>query len=127
MVDERRKYKRVLGRLRITYKIEADSIEGSAYSIDVSAGGFCIGMDQRIKNDTLVELLVYLPDNEKSFTCTARVSWQKMHGIKDKDEKLFYETGLRFENLDLKNRLRLIYYVHGKTKKMNKYDEKDKP
>jgi len=26
-------------------------------------------------------------------------------------------TGLRFENLELKNRLRLIYYVHGKSKK----------
>ena len=124
MVDERRKYKRVPGRLRITYKIVEEAIEGSAYSIDVSAGGFCIGMDQRIKNDTLIELLVYLPDNEKSFTCTARVSWQKMHGIKDKDEKIFYETGLRFEQLDLKNRLRLIYYVHGKTRKINTRYEK---
>lgn len=118
-MEERRKYRRVSGRLRIIYKIKDEMIEGSAYSIDVSAGGFCVGLDRQINADELIELLVYLPDNEKPFTCSGRVAWQKVQPNKDKDGSLLYETGLRFENLELKNRLRLIYYVHGKSRKTN--------
>ena len=123
-MEERRKYKRVFGRLRIIYKIKEEMIEGSAYSVDVSAGGFCVGFDRRLSDDTVIDLLVYLPDNEKPFTCRGRVAWQKTHPGKDKDGKLIYETGMRFENLELKNRLRLIYYVHGKAKKTDPNEKK---
>jgi len=39
-MNERRKYKRVAGRLRVIYKVEEEIAEASAYSIDISAGGF---------------------------------------------------------------------------------------
>ncbi|MFA5099783.1 MAG: PilZ domain-containing protein [Candidatus Omnitrophota bacterium] len=126
MLDERRKYKRVSGRLRIIYKIAGDAVEGSAYSVDVSAGGFCLGLDRHIKADTELELLVYLPDNEKPFSCSGKVTWQKTQGIKGKNGKFYYDTGLRFDSLDLKNRLRLIYYVHTKLKTTGN-EEKNKP
>ncbi len=115
-MEERRKYKRVSGRIRIIYKIAGDQAEGSVYSVDVSAGGFCLGLDKFQKTDTILELLVYLPDKEKPFVCLGKVTWQKSSGAKGKDGKVYYDTGVKFENLDLKNRLRLIYYVHGKLK-----------
>lgn len=121
-MEERRKYKRVSGRLRIIYKIKEGSIEGSAYSIDVSAGGFCVGLEHRMENDAVLDLLVYLPDNEKPFNCRGKVTWQSSKAQKDKEGRIFFETGLRFENLELKNRLRLIYYVHGKSKERNNRD-----
>jgi c-di-GMP-binding flagellar brake protein YcgR len=111
---ERRKYKRVSGRLRIVYKAVGEQAEGSVYSMDVSAGGFCLGLDRILEDETVLELLVYIPDKQKPFFCLGKVAWQKAAGVKGKDGKLYYETGMRFENLDLKNRLRLIYYVHGK-------------
>jgi c-di-GMP-binding flagellar brake protein YcgR len=124
---ERRKYKRVQGRLRIIYKIVGDTVEGSAYSVDISAGGFCLGVDRLMRSETSLELLVYLPDNEKPFSCTAKVTWQKTKGIKAKDGKFYYDTGLRFETLDLKNRLRLIYYVHQKLRVSRSNEEKKNP
>jgi hypothetical protein len=128
MVEERRKYKRVSGRLRIIYKIPGDTVEeGSAYSIDVSAGGFCLGLDRLVKVDISLDLLVYLPDNEKPFSCGGKVTWQKTRGIKGSDGKFYYDTGIRFETLDLKNRLRLIYYVHNKSKTPGAHEEKTKP
>jgi hypothetical protein len=125
MIEDRRKYKRVTERLRIIYKIDGEQIEGSSYSVDVSAGGFCIGLDRVIKEDTVLELLVYLPDNEKAFACKGRVSWQKTPAVKAKDGNSYFDTGISFESLDLKNRLRLIYYVHEKLKK-NRIDEEKK-
>ncbi len=116
-LNERRKYRRVPGKLRITYKLVGETDETSVYSIDVSAGGFCIGLNRMIKNDTVLELTIYLPDKEKSFYCMGRVAWQKPRPIKGDDGAYYYETGLQFADLDLKNRLRLIYYVHGKMKK----------
>ena len=124
-MEERRKYKRVSGRLRVVYKMDQEPVESSAYSVDISAGGFCLCLHRRVKKDTLLELLVYLPDNEKPFKCMGRVSWQDNDGTKDADGRMLYNTGLCFENLELKNRLRLIYYVHGKSKKINGHDRKD--
>jgi Tfp pilus assembly protein PilZ len=121
---ERRKYKRVSGRLRIVYKAVGDQAEGSVYSMDVSAGGFCIGLDRIFASETVLELLVYMPDKDKPFLCLGKVAWQKPSGVKGKDGRLYYETGMRFENLDLKNRLRLIYYVHGKTAPNSSNEEK---
>jgi len=117
MTDERRKYRRVSGRVRIIYKIAGEAEERSVYSVDVSAGGFCLGLDSVQKQDTILELLVYLPDKDKPFLCMGKVTWQKSHGTKGSDGKVYFDTGVKFENLDLKNRLRLIYYVHGKMKK----------
>jgi c-di-GMP-binding flagellar brake protein YcgR len=116
-LNERRKYKRVVGRLKITYKMVGETQETSVYSIDVSAGGFCIGLNKIVKNDTVLELIIHLPDKEKSFYCLGRVVWQKLKPIKGEDGGYYYETGLQFADLELKNRLRLIYYVHGRMKK----------
>jgi hypothetical protein len=124
MEEERRKYKRVAGRLRIVYKIAGELTEGSVYSVDVSAGGFCLGLDRLIKNETILELLVYLPDKDKPFACSGKVSWQNTRGVRNKDGSFYYDTGFRFEALDLKNRLRLIYYVHGKLKTKNNHEDK---
>lgn len=120
---ERRKYKRVSGRLRIVYKAVGEEAEGSVYSMDVSAGGFCLNLDRMLKEETVLELLVYMPDKEKPFFCLGTVAWRKPAGVKGKDGKIYYETGMRFENLDLKNRLRLIYYVHKKTAKNGSDEE----
>lgn len=116
-LSERRKYKRVAGKLKITYKMVGETQETSVYSIDVSAGGFCIGLNRILKNDTVLELTVHVPDKEKSFYCLGRVVWQKLKPLKGEDGVIYYETGLQFADLDLKNRLRLIYYVHGKMKR----------
>jgi hypothetical protein len=111
---ERRKYKRVSGNLKIVYKVAGEEREGNVSSLDVSGGGFRLGLDRLVKDATVLELLVYMPDKEKPFTCLGKVAWHNPAGEKGKDGKFYYNTGLKFENLDLKNRLRLIYYVHGK-------------
>lgn len=112
-VPERRKYKRVKGKIRITCKVMGETGEEEIQSIDISAGGFCLGLNRALKIDSVLELIVHLPDKGKSFFCMGRVVWQGK-ARKDERGKRFYETGLQFSDLDLKNRLRLIYYVHGK-------------
>jgi c-di-GMP-binding flagellar brake protein YcgR len=112
--NERRKYKRVKGKVKITYKVMGETGEEDIFAMDISAGGFCLGLDRILKKDTVLELVVNLPDKDKSFFCLGRVVWQNLKSKKDEGGKRFYETGLQFSDLDLKNRLRLIYYVHGK-------------
>ena len=113
--SERRKYKRVKTQVKITYKIMGEPGEQNIFAIDISAGGFCLGLDRLLKPDTVLEMAVHLPDKGKSFFCLGRVVWQNTKFCKDEVGKRFYETGLQLSDLDLKNRLRLIYYVHGKT------------
>jgi len=55
-MNERRKYKRVAGRLRVIYKVEEEIAEASAYSIDISAGGFCLEMGRRMDTNALLIL-----------------------------------------------------------------------
>ncbi len=115
-VPERRKYKRVSTRVRITCKPVGVEGENEIYSLDISAGGFSMMYPDAVKPDTVFELKVYLPDKTESFFCLAKVVRQADKAVKQKDGKPYYETGLKFEDMDLKNRLRLIYYVHNKLK-----------
>jgi c-di-GMP-binding flagellar brake protein YcgR len=114
--EERRKYKRIPTRVRITCKPVGVEGESEISSLDISAGGFSMMYPDVVKPDTIFELKVCLPDNTDSFFCLAKVVRQADKAVKQKDGKLYYETGLKFEDMDLKNRLRLIYYVHNKLK-----------
>jgi c-di-GMP-binding flagellar brake protein YcgR len=112
MGEERRRHKRIETTVRITCKPIGLTFEEDIYSFDISTGGFRIGYPKVVKPDTVFELNVYLPDKQDSFFCLAKVIWQKPKPKRGKSGKEYYETGLKFEDMDLKNRLRLIYYIH---------------
>ena len=102
-------------------------IEGSVYSVNISAGGFCLGLDRLFKPNTVLEFEINLPDKNGSFDCYGKISWQNPKANKSEDGKVYFDTGIMFEKLNLTNRLRLIAYVHGKLKTQKSHEEKIEP
>lgn len=60
---------------------------------NVSLGGICILMENKLDIDSLIDVEFYLPGNSNKFTAHAKVKWR------EKSDK-GYETGLEF--IDIK-------------------------
>jgi c-di-GMP-binding flagellar brake protein YcgR len=116
-MDERRKYIRVSSEIRVVCKASGETLGHNAYTADISAGGVCLWLAKMIKPGTMLDMDFYLPALKDPFVCKGRVVRQSMRPHKGPDDKFYYETGMVFDGLSLKNRMALIYYVHEKMKK----------
>lgn len=115
---EKRKFKRVGISLKMTYKTDSEAEELPALSADVSAGGTRLWLKKIVKKDSLIELKVYVSDGKRAISCVGKVIWQNLRPVKAGDGKYYYQTGVRFEDLDLKDRMSLIYFCHDVAKRV---------
>jgi c-di-GMP-binding flagellar brake protein YcgR len=115
-MDERRKYIRVSSKIKVVCKAAGETLEHNAYTADISAGGVCLWLAKIFKPGTTLDMDFYLPALKDPFVCKGRVLRQSLRPHKGPDDKFYYETGMVFDGLSLKNRMGLIYYVHGKMK-----------
>ena len=109
---ERRKFKRVDVELRMTYRADGEGEESPALSADISAGGARLWLKKIVKKDSTVELKTYVDNDKQVIICVGKVVWQNLRPIKAEDGKYYYQTGVCFEGLDLKDRMKLIYFCH---------------
>ncbi len=109
---ERRRYYRLKDGVKVVYKVSGKLGEINSSVFDVGGGGLCLPISQKIGPGTNLELNLLLPDNKDSFFAFARVVWQEKAPQKDKNGQNYYNTGIEFLKVDLKNRLQIIHYVH---------------
>ncbi|MGE5308682.1 MAG: PilZ domain-containing protein [Deltaproteobacteria bacterium] len=109
---ERRKFKRVDVRLLATYKLTGEADENTIYSLDISAGGARVWLNRIIKKGTLITFKACLNEGKETVSCKGSIAWQNLRPVKADDGKYYYQTGVQFEDLELKDRMRLIYYCH---------------
>lgn len=109
---ERRRYRRLRDGVRVIYKMLGVMGEYDLPALDVGGGGLCLPLRKRIKIGTHLELGLFLPQDKEPFFCLARVVWQMPDPTKTKDGKDCYETGVEFLKLNLKDRMRIIRYIH---------------
>ncbi len=109
---ERRRYHRVKDGVRVIYKVLGVNGESRMHALDVGAGGLRLPLKERIKPGTLLELGMLLPQDKEPFFCLTKVVWQADEAQKDKHGQDYYETGVEFVRIDIRQRLRLIHYVY---------------
>ena len=78
-MDDRRKYYRVSDeRVRVIYKaMDPLSKEHKVPTVDISAGGICLALNEKIKLQTMLEINIILPDENGPLLGLAKVVWQK--------------------------------------------------
>ena len=109
---EKRRYYRLNHEVKVVYKIINRLQEFNSGSFDIGGGGICIQTFERIEPGTNLELNLMLPQDKEPFLAYTRVVWQGREPKKEKNGKEYYETGVEFLKVDLKNRLQIIHYVH---------------
>lgn len=112
---ERRKYYRLRNGVTLDYKITGTVANPpGTNALDVGGGGLRLHLSERVKPGTALEVSLQLPDTKESLWALARVAWQTAASHKDKVGKSFYETGVEFLKMNLKDRLQIIHYVYAK-------------
>lgn len=109
---DRRKYPRLKDGVKAIYKPMGEEGEHNLHVLDVSAGGLRLPVKQKLELGTILELKVMIPQTDESFFVLGKVVWQSPNPTRTKAGKIYYETGVEFQKIDLKERIRLIHYVH---------------
>ena len=84
--------------LRVPLGVQVDQLEGTAYAIDISAGGMCFQAATPPDPGTDLRLRFQLPGT-KGIDVRARVIWTDCPGT-TLQELQFSEVGVQFQDLD---------------------------
>ena len=119
-MQERRRYHRLKDGVKVIYKKTGQLGENKIHVLDVGGGGVRLPLRDRMESGTYLELGLILPEQKDSFYVFAQVVWQSKTPQKGDDGNEFYETGIEFLKMSLKERLQVIHYVHTEMNKRNK-------
>lgn len=114
---ERRKYKRKELSVKISGVdyIESENIEGR--SKDISQGGICITTNKPLQKDRYVNIMFYLPSDEK-IKAVAEVRWSK------KIKFNLYANGLMFLDIHKSDIKKIKNYIKDQEYEEKKFNEK---
>jgi len=89
---ERRKFPRLFALVDVFYEKEPpQEKEKLTLTKNISKGGICLIAYEELKKDEILNLKIYLPDEELPVVAKGRVAWAKEFIIGD------YLTGRRFD------------------------------
>jgi c-di-GMP-binding flagellar brake protein YcgR len=108
-MEERRKYVRLGASVKIRYTIlPSGSTAPETYSKDLSLGGIRIEIRDQIQPKTMLDLELMLPNEEEWLKTKGEVVWQEQV---IKKGKVLNETGIRFLEMDIKDKIKLNQYL----------------
>ena len=119
MREERRKYRRIKDGIKAVYKVMGVEGEYGLSVINLSGGGLCLPLSQKMGKGTLLELNLNMPYEKEPFFALAKVAWQSQVSV-NKEGKAYYETGIEFLRLGLKDKMHIIRYIYNKLKENKK-------
>ena len=111
--EERRRFPRLNLDTEIIYRV-LDQVEAELYttgSKNISSGGLCIIVIERLERGAVLSLRFSLPDLNKIITAKGRVMWIKELCIGNKKAGDFYEAGIEFMEIAQVDRKRIKEYV----------------
>jgi c-di-GMP-binding flagellar brake protein YcgR len=120
MTDQnKRRYYRLKNGVKVAYKVTGQPSGNEFQSLDLGGGGVRAWLPERIFSGTTLDISLLLPLEAQDFKALARVAWQLPVPKKEKNGKEYFETGIEFLRMNLKDRLQIIHYVHTRIKKDN--------
>lgn len=107
---EKRRYYRLKDGVKVEYKVTEAFRAQDLQALDMGGGGIRVEILERLIQGTPVEVKLHLPGGKEVCSATGKVAWQLPK--KTRFGKDFYETGIEFIRMNLKDRLMVIHYVH---------------
>lgn len=91
-IQERRQHVRISQSLEVSYWASKQLLRFSSRSVDISRGGICLPVLQRLEAGTIIQLEIRSPEVRKPIVATAKVVW-----LKEKRNRQFpFEIGIKF-------------------------------
>ena len=109
---ERRSTARLNVSLEVKYSINGKISD--TRSINISARGVGLLLDEKIKEGTILGLEIKIPREERIVKVTSKVVWSRESPEDEKNStKRFFNTGLRFFKFQKNDAKRLFDFIHG--------------
>ncbi len=114
--SERRKYPRLSINVEVEYTLlkRASLQLKSAQSKNISAGGICIILLEKLEVGTPLEFKFSLPGYDRIIKCEGRIAWLQEFLIGENNSISGYNAGVEFSNISEEDRNKINEYVAGK-------------
>ena len=122
MEKERRKFKRFDAYMTIKYQSPGQlEVKGISLSKDLSREGLKINSNADLKEGTVLDLEINIPDDAKPVHTAAKIMWS--HPSEEQNQG--YDQGLRFLMMDPVDKFRVLDYAynHWLETKINDYSD----
>lgn len=110
---ERRRVERIEARLDVKYRlIISPKMKITASSKNLSKDGICILAQEILPKDSMIAIEIFIPNIRESIHAKGAVSWSKDMGQLDADGKRTFSTGIKFVEINDKEKMSLINYIN---------------
>lgn len=109
--SERRRYPRLNVYVDIQYRIKENGARyGGGSTSNISAGGICMIFYEEPKIDSVLDLIINLPDSHRGINVQGRVVWVRPFNVA-LDQKTRFDVGVQFLDLPVADKQRIDNYV----------------
>lgn len=109
---ERRRVERLEAMLDVEYKfLKSPKLKLTTSSRDISEDGICILAYEILPRDSMVELEIAIPSVKEPVHAQGKVVWCEDTGQLDANGKRSFLTGIRFVEIDGKDKTNLVNYI----------------
>lgn len=109
MEKERRKFKRFDAYMSVKYQVpERQDVKGMSLSKDLSREGLKINSSTDIKEGTILDLMINIPDDPKPVQTSGKVVWTRVADGKEQG----YDQGVRFLMMDPVDKFRVLDFAY---------------
>lgn len=122
MDKERRKFKRFDAYMSVKYQSsESESVRGISLSKDLSREGIKVNSNTSLREGTVVDLEITIPDDPKPVHTAGKVMWSRP----SEGQNQGYDQGVRFVMMDPVDKFRVLdfAYNHWLETKVNDFSD----
>ena len=109
--EERRRFPRLAASVDVNYSVvKKTSAAESSEAKNISAGGICLIVYQKLKIGTVLDLKIFISDINQTVTAQGKVIWSS-HFTVGHDSRDRYDVGIEFIEIDQAARRKISEYV----------------
>lgn len=115
--EERRKFPRLLLSVGVEYNVINKGVVEPAvttYSKNISVGGICIILLERVELNSVLDLTFSMPDCKQTIKAQGEVVWLREFVIGVNQTIKGYEAGIEFTNISEEDKNKINEYVTDK-------------
>ena len=113
-MQERRMFQRIEDIVSVRYTTRKGKLKYVTLVKDLGGGGIRLSLAERLGPGTVVDLEIAIPDDPKPFAAVGEVVWQEEVNISGESVGRYYDTGIKFTEIDPVCLGRVYTYFHQK-------------
>lgn len=109
--EDRRQFVRLDTTLAVSYRVLPSSVVQTAHTKNISGGGLCVFLSERLPLGTPLELQITLPARAQPATFTAEVVWCEEFEVIGETRARSIQAGVRFVFIHPNDREAIMQHV----------------